>query len=94
MRNLYPMVAYKGDQMRLVFEFIAELVLRHIKAQSLPRRLWGWQQASRLIDLGRRHRWYFKAYLVRSLSFSHVVQPRHPNCKTVLAKEIEKHPQA
>eukprot|EP00752_Nemacystus_decipiens_P012357 g10954.t1 len=63
-KNLYPMVAYRGDQMRLVFEFIAELVLRHIKAHPLPRRLWGWEQASRLIDLGRRHRWYFKAYLV------------------------------
>lgn len=65
-KNLYPMVAYKGDQMRLVFDFIAELVLRHIRAESLPRRLWGWEQASRLIDLGRRHRWYFKAYLVRN----------------------------
>lgn len=51
--------------MRLVFRFVADLVLRHIKSQSLPRRLWGWEQASRLIDLGRRHRWYFRAYLVR-----------------------------
>lgn len=68
-RNLYPMMAYRGDKMRLIFRFVAELVLRHIRARSLPMRLWGWEQASRLIDLGLRHRWYFKAYLVRVAGF-------------------------
>lgn len=51
--------------MRQVFDFHAELVLRHLRASSLPMRLWGWEQTEDLIALSYRHRWNAKAYLVR-----------------------------
>lgn len=51
--------------MRDVFRFHAELVLRHLRASSLPMRLWGWEQTEELIALAYKHRWHAKAYLVR-----------------------------
>lgn len=54
-----------GEQpMRELFTFHAELVLRHVRASSLPMRLWGWQQTEDLIALSHKHRWNAKAYLV------------------------------
>lgn len=52
------------QQTREIFRFHAELVLRHIRASSLPMRLWGWEQTEDLIGLSHKHRWNAKAYLV------------------------------
>lgn len=62
MRHL--MVPVGEQQMRELFSFHAELVLRHVRASSLPMRLWGWEQTEDLIALSHKHRWSAKAYLV------------------------------
>lgn len=54
-------------EMRQVFEFHSKLVLRHLRASSLPMRLWGWEQTEDLIALSYKHRWHAKAYLVRKI---------------------------
>ncbi|CAM9753939.1 unnamed protein product, partial [Ectocarpus sp. 13 AM-2016] len=60
-----PGVPYAGEQeMRENVRFHSELVLRHIRASSLPMRLWGWEQTEDLINHSHRHRWNAKAYLV------------------------------
>lgn len=59
------MVPLGEQQMRVVFNFHAGLVLRHLRASSLPMRLWGWEQTEELIALSHKHRWNVKAYLVR-----------------------------
>ena len=48
-----------------MFEFHSKLVLRHLRASSLPMRLWGWEQTEDLIALSYKHRWDAKAFLVR-----------------------------
>eukprot|EP00903_Cladosiphon_okamuranus_P009694 g9223.t1 len=62
MRHL--MVSAGEQQMREIFRFHADLVLRHVRASSLPMRLWGWEQTEDLISLSHKHRWNAKAYLV------------------------------
>lgn len=60
-----PGVPYAGEQeMRENVRFHSELVLRHLRASSLPMRLWGWEQTEDLINHSHRHRWNAKAYLV------------------------------
>lgn len=63
MRDL--MVPAGEQQMRENFRFHADLVLRHVRASSLPMRLWGWEQTEDLISLSHKHRWNAKSYLVR-----------------------------
>lgn len=61
-------MAPMGEQwLREVFQFHAGLVLRHIRASSLPMRLWGWEQTEELIALSYKHRWNARAYLVRQM---------------------------
>ena len=60
------MVPLGEQEMREVFDFHSKLVLRHLRASSLPMRLWGWEQTEDLIALSYKHRWDAKAYLVRN----------------------------
>ncbi|CAM9396742.1 unnamed protein product, partial [Scytosiphon promiscuus] len=67
MRHLMTAHSSTGERhknMRESFAFHAELVLRHLRASSLPMRLWGWEQTEDLISLSHKHRWNAKAYLV------------------------------
>ncbi|CBJ33399.1 conserved unknown protein [Ectocarpus siliculosus] len=59
-----PGVPYAGEkEMRENVRFHSELVLRHLRASSLPMRLWGWEQTEDLINHSHRHRWNAKVYL-------------------------------
>ncbi|CAM9514251.1 unnamed protein product, partial [Hapterophycus canaliculatus] len=67
MRHLMTAQSASGERqnnMRESFAFHAELVLRHLRASSLPMRLWGWEQTEDLISLSHKHRWNAKSYLV------------------------------
>lgn len=64
MQSMRRLMSAEEQQMREVFRFHAELVLRHVRASSLPMRLWGWEQTEDLIALSHKHRWNAKAYLV------------------------------
>ncbi|CAN0284666.1 unnamed protein product, partial [Discosporangium mesarthrocarpum] len=46
------------------FKFHEALVLRHLRASSLPMRLWGWEQVQEIIHSSHQDRWQPKAYLV------------------------------
>ncbi|CAN0249120.1 unnamed protein product, partial [Ectocarpus fasciculatus] len=52
------------DEIKLVFEFHARLVQRHIKHTSRDMNIWGLKQVHRLIYLTYWHRWNVKAYRV------------------------------
>ncbi|CAM9345784.1 unnamed protein product, partial [Choristocarpus tenellus] len=57
------------------FRFHEALVLRHLRASSLPMRLWGWEQMQDVIQSSHHDRWPAKAYLV---SPYYIADPERP----------------
>ncbi|CAM9207880.1 unnamed protein product, partial [Ectocarpus sp. 8 AP-2014] len=60
----HQMPSLGEDGIRLMFDFHARLVERHIKHTSRDINIWGFKQIHRLIFLTKWHRWYVKAYRV------------------------------
>ncbi|CAN0143877.1 unnamed protein product [Ectocarpus fasciculatus] len=60
----HQMMSLGEDEIKLVFDFHARLVQRHIKHTSRVMNIWGFKQVHRLIYLTNWHRWNVKAYRV------------------------------
>ncbi|CAN0229768.1 unnamed protein product, partial [Ectocarpus sp. 6 AP-2014] len=60
----HQMLSLGEDEIKLVFNFHARLVKRHIKHTSREMNIWGFKQVHKLIFLTKWHRWYVKVYQV------------------------------